>query len=228
MQQISSCEDAHAVLTSPAFIVPPVPAAPAGVAWLRATVARFSSGPAHERRRSLVTGLLDSIPPDALPTRIGMDPVAVLALALGAGEAAVDAIVGLVRDIAQAYRPGSGDDLRADAAVDRLVMIFGGVFDEPAAARVSLLVQACEPMSALIDRARHRPVDAVLREHPPVPATRRQALAATDVGGVRIEAGEVVQVDLAGDLAFGAGPHRCPGRAHALALARQALTVDVP
>jgi cytochrome P450 len=52
-----------------------------------------------------------------------------------------------------------------------------------------------------------------------VPATRRQAPAAGTVGGVAVEAGEVVLVSLAGGLAFGAGPRRCPGRAHALALA---------
>jgi cytochrome P450 len=58
----------------------------------------------------------------------------------------------------------------------------------------------------------------VLRDDPPVPATRRQALRAATVGDVTMEAGEVVLVRLRGDLAFGAGPRRCPGRDHALAL----------
>jgi len=89
-------------------------------------------------------------------------------------------------------------------------------------------VQACVPTAVLIERASHRPVDEVLRENPPVPATKRQALATTTVGDVTIQAGEVVLVCLAGDLAFGAGSHRCPGRAHALALVDQALTGDTP
>ena len=81
-----------------------------------------------------------------------------------------------------------------------------------------MLVQAYGPTAALIERARHRPVDDVLRDDPPVPATKRQALRTTTVGDLTVQAGEVVQVRLAGDLAFGAGPRRCPGREHALAL----------
>jgi hypothetical protein len=224
MQQISGREAALGVLTDPAFIVPPVPPASAGVAWLRATVARFSSGTVHERRRALSIALLDAIPLESLRARGGMHPVAILGRAVGADELVVD----LVRDTAQAYQPGTGDPSRADAAVDRLVAVFGGVFDEPTAARIGLLVQACEATAVLIERASHRPVHEVLRENPPVPATKRQALATTTVGDVAIEAGEVVQVLLADDLAFGAGPHRCPGRAHALALADSALAAETP
>ena len=215
MQQISGRDAALAVLTDPAFRVPPVPAASAGVAWLRATVARFSSGAVHERRRALVGALLDAIPPESLEADSGMHPVAILGRAVGVDESVVD----LVQDVAQAYQPGTGDESRADPAVGRLVAVFGGVFDEPTAARIGLLVQACTATAVLIERARHRPVHEVLRENPPVAATRRQALVTTTVGDVRIEAGEVVQVCLAEDLSFGAGSHRCPGRAHALALA---------
>jgi cytochrome P450 len=224
MQQISGRDAALAVLTDPAFMVPPVPPASAGVAWLRATVARFSAGPVHERRRALVITLLDAIPPESLRARSPMHPVEILGCAVGAEEPVVD----LVRDVAQAYQPGTGDQSRADVAVDRLVAVFGGVFDELTAARIGLLVQACEATAVLIERARHRPLHQVLSENPPVAATKRQALATTTVGDVTIEAGEVVQVLLAGDLAFGAGSHRCPGRAHALALAGPALTAETP
>lgn len=224
MQQIIGRDAALAVLTDPAVIVPPVPPASAGVAWLRATVARFSSGTMHERRRGLVMALLDQIPLESLRARGGMHPVAILGRAVGSDESVID----LVRDVAQAYQPGTGDETRADLAVDRLVAVFGGVFDEPTAARIGLLVQACEATAVLIERARHRPVHEVLRENPPVPATKRQALDTKTVGDITIEAGEVVQVCLAGDLAFGAGPHRCPGRAHALALADNALAADTP
>lgn len=214
MQQISGRDAALAVLNDPSFVVPPAPPAPAGVAWLRATVGRFSTGAAHERRRALSVAILDAIPLE--PLRVGGlgHPVALLAREMGADESVVD----LVRDVAQAYQPGTDDEARADAAVGRLVAVFGGDYDEPTAARIGVLVQACEATTVLIERARHRPVEDVLRDHPPVPATKRQALVTTTVGDLTIEAGEVVQVRLAGDLAFGAGPRRCPGRAHALAL----------
>ncbi|HEY2080136.1 MAG TPA: hypothetical protein VGH53_27735 [Streptosporangiaceae bacterium] len=222
MQQISGRGAALAVLTDPAFIVPPVPHASAGVAWLRASVARFSSGSVHERRRALAVALLDAIPPESLEVPSSMHPVGILGRAVGTDASVID----LVRDVAQAYQPGVGDESSADVAVDRLVAVFGGVFDEPTAARVGLLVQACQATDVLIKRARHRPVHEVLREYPPVPATKREALATTAVGDVTIEAGEVVQVRLADDLAFGAGPHCCPGRAHALALVDGALAGD--
>lgn len=219
MQRISGRDAALAVLTDPAFVVPPVPPASAGLAWLRATVARFSSGAEHERRRALAVALLDAIPLESLRHDRATHPVAILARAVGADESVVD----LVRDVAAAYRPGTGDESRADVAVDRLVTVFGGVFDEPTAARIGLLVQACEATAVLVERATHRPVDDVLREDPPVPATKRQALVRTTIGGVTVEAGEVVEVSLADGLAFGVGPHRCPGRTHALALASSAI-----
>jgi hypothetical protein len=224
MQRITGGEAALTVLTGPGFMVPPVPPASAGIGWLRATVARFSSGTVHDRRRALVIALLDAIPMESLRTRTRMHPVAILGRAVGTDESVID----LVRDVAQAYQPGTGDESRADVAVDRLVAIFGGVFNEPTAARIGLLVQACEATAVLIERARERPVHEVLRENPPVPATKRQALATTTVGDITIEAGEVVQVCLADDLAFGAGSHRCPGRAHALALVDNALEADTP
>ncbi|GIJ12919.1 hypothetical protein ACFFMR_24540 [Micromonospora andamanensis] len=59
---------------------------------------------------------------------------------------------------------------------------------------------------------------SVLRDDPPVPATRRQATVTGTVAGMTVEAGALVRVPLAGELAFGVGPRRCPGRAHALAL----------
>jgi hypothetical protein len=219
MQQISGRDAALAVLNDPSFVVPPVPSAPVGVAWLRATAGRFSAGEAHERRRALSIAILDAIPLESLRAGGLMHPVAILARAMGVDGYVVD----LVRDVAQAYQPGTGDETRAGAAVDRLVAVFGGGYDEPTAARIGVLVQACEATAVLIERSRRRPVDDVLRDYPPVPVTKRQALVATTVGDVTIEAGEVVQVRLAGDLAFGAGPRRCPGRAHALALVEGAL-----
>ncbi|MFC7547673.1 hypothetical protein [Plantactinospora sp. GCM10030261] len=219
MQQVTDPDTAMAVLTDPAFVVPPVPPGTAGVAWLRATVGRFSTGAAHQRRRALSVAVLDAIPPAALRAHDPAHPVAILAREMGVEGRVVD----LVRDIAQAYQPGTGDESRADVAVDRLVAMLGGAFDEPTAARIGVLVQACDATVTLTERARHRPVEDVLRDDPPVPATKRQALVATTVGGVAVAAGEVVRVRLAGDLAFGAGARRCPGRAHALALVEAGL-----
>lgn len=57
------------LLTDPGWGVPPVPEdAPEGtMAWLRARVARFSSGDAHARRRALAAEALDSIGVLGLP-----------------------------------------------------------------------------------------------------------------------------------------------------------------
>jgi cytochrome P450 len=219
MQLISGVDAALAVLHDPAFVVPPVPAAPDGVGWLRANVGRFSSGEDHARRRALSVAILDAIPLDALRAGRSAHPVSILAEAMGVHAAVVE----LVCHVAQAYQPGTGDEARADAAVHQLVTVFGGIADEATAARIGVLVQACQATATLIERARHRPVKDVLRDDPPVPATRRRALAPATVGNVSVSAGEVVQVSLADGLAFGAGPRRCPGQAHALALVEGAL-----
>jgi cytochrome P450 len=69
--------DIHTALTSPALQVPAAGAgAPAAasvdvshsMAWLRATVARFSSGPAHARRRAHATAALAATDPAELRT----------------------------------------------------------------------------------------------------------------------------------------------------------------
>ncbi|XVV11310.1 hypothetical protein ACQP2X_41785 [Actinoplanes sp. CA-131856] len=196
------------ILYDPAYVVPAVPPGDSGVAWLRASVGRFCEGPDHVRRRGLAEAILDAIPPESLTGRRG-HPVAVLAAAMGVTDPDV---APLVEDVAQAYQPGHGDDGVADPAVERLVVIFGGRRDEGTAARIGVLVQACTATLALIERARHRPVEEVLRDDPPVPFTKRR----------RIDTGEIVLVPLAGETAFGAGPRRCPGREHALALVRNA------
>ncbi|HET9140618.1 MAG TPA: hypothetical protein VFO68_14730, partial [Actinophytocola sp.] len=90
----------------------------------------------------------------------------------------------------------------------------GGVWDEATAARIGLLVQACDATAGLVRNAGERGADgtpeetvaATLREDPPVRSTRR------------VRDGEPVTVDLS-TLPFGAGPHACPGREHAVAIA---------
>ncbi|WP_460706598.1 hypothetical protein [Myceligenerans halotolerans] len=176
-------------LTDPDYRVPAVPDADHGVAWLRSQVARFCDGEDHRRRRKLAEDLLADVDPDTL--RRPGDHVAILAEALGVpGSVSADVDV-----VAAAYQPHAPQTAAADRAVERLVEACGGVKDERTAARIGLLVQACAATRAMI-----------AGEDPPVPATRR-----VDPSGA------VVEVDLAGR-PFGAGPHECPGRAHALAL----------
>lgn len=191
----------HAVLTDPAFVVPPVPeASPGGVAWLRASVARFSSGATHQRRRALAVAELATVDPDALRLRASDcagGPVEVLAEALGLAAAVADDVA----LVAKSYQPHTTITQEADRAVDRLVEACGGVADEATANRIGLLVQACDATKALVATM------VSGRTDPPVPITRRVA-----------PDGTLVEVDLA-EVPFGIGPHACPGRAHALALA---------
>jgi hypothetical protein len=191
----------HAVLTDPDFVVPSVSGAPpGGVAWLRASVARFSNGDTHRRRRALALAELAAADPDALRLRASQGaggPVEVLAEALGLPVG----VAGDVAVVAKSYQPHTTITEEADRAVERLVEACGGVADEATANRIGLLVQACDATRALVANM------VSGRTGPPVPRTRRVA-----------PDGTLVEVDLA-DAPFGAGPHACPGRAHALALA---------
>jgi hypothetical protein len=98
----------------------------------------------------------------------------------------------------------------ANEAVARLIEACGGTHDEDTAARIGVLVQAFAATAELVRTAAERGGDgedsvrAVLRDDPPVRFTRR--------------GGALVDLASAG-LPFGAGPHACPGREHAIALA---------
>ncbi|WP_331767482.1 hypothetical protein [Embleya sp. NBC_00896] len=195
----------HALLTDPAYVVPSVPdAPPGGVAWLRASVARFSGGTAHRRRRALAIAELAHIAPDTLLERAAKGapgPVEVLAEALGLSPDSAAEIADDVALVARSYQPHTVITDAADQALDRLVRAFGGVADEATANRIGLLVQACDATKALVENIRSGRTD------PPVPRTRR-------VG----PDGTLVEIDLSAAF-FGLGPHACPGQAHALALA---------
>ena len=250
--EISDSDEVRGVLADPVFIVPPVPRveSPVGIAWLRSHVGRFSSGAEHERRRALAVAQIEQLDPDAL-RRDARDraaaawrdgdslrhvPVETLAAALGlpAGLAAH------VATAARAYQPHvEADTEAADVAVARLVEACGGIADELTAARIGLLVQACDATAVLVERAvaalpEHEGatveelLTAVLRADPPVRATRRMAAAAATVGSTEVQPGTIIALDLtaAGDdrLPFGSGPHSCPGRDHALAMAAGCVT----
>jgi cytochrome P450 len=214
---------AYDVLHDPAYVPPPATTGPPGsLGWLRSSVPRFSAGAVHERRRRLVTAALEGLEPERLRQRarelthtlrtddvVREVPVRTLAEALGLPDVDVSA----VRTVASGYLSGVAGP-ETDAAVATLVESFGGVADEQTAARISLLVQACEATAALIGKAMPAVgddvgalVESVLQTDPPVRSTTRQDAA-----------GETVRVDLA-ELPFGAGPHACPGRQQAVALA---------
>jgi hypothetical protein len=199
MTTISGRDHVRAVLDTP---VTPVPDASTGVAWLRSRVARFSSGEEHRRRRELAVAELARIEPAALGHRAaerGGHPVEVLADALGLRVRLADVVV-----VAASYQHAAAAP-EADAAVARLVAACGG-WDERSAARIGLLVQACDATATLVRTAQERgaSVEEVLRDDPPVRLTRR--------------GGALVDLASAG-LPFGAGPHACPAREHAIALA---------
>jgi cytochrome P450 len=269
--------EVSAVLADPAFVVPPVPpaGARAGIDWLRASVARFSTGPDHEPRRALVVDELDGLPPatardrarartsevlrragddpvDLMGTVARRVPVGVLAEALGLPAE----VTGPVAEVARGYQPGTGSGPATDRAVAGLVELLGGSPDESTAARIGLLAQACDATAGLIGnavlamlRGRLRdPAEAIVAEtmrfDPPVLGTRRVALGPASLGGTHLEANTVVRLDFAPAnrdpavfaepdrfdparpgraLTLGAGPHRCPGGEHAIAIAAGVL-----
>jgi hypothetical protein len=186
----------------------PVPSPAPTVAWLRAMVARFSSGPDHQRRRALAVAELAKIDPAVLrrmAAETTCSPAEVLARAMGVEVGDAVAVA------ARAYHPHTVADSDADLAVARLVDAFGGVSDELTAARISLLIQSCDATAALVAKARdHAGVQETLRDDPPLRETRR------------VRNGQVVMVSLDGR-PFGAGTHECPGQAHAIALAEGVL-----
>jgi hypothetical protein len=180
------------VLLDPAFTVPAVPEACAGVGWIRCTVPRFCEGEAHTRRRALTERVIALI---GRPERLS-SPAATLLAAMGLPPG----LEGDVAVVTRAYQPHAPVSPEADAAADWLVASCGGRTEE-SAARVCVLLQAHAATLALI--ARLEAGDGALA----VPTTRRVA-----------PDGHEVMVDLAA-APFGAGRHACPGQALALHLA---------
>ncbi|MEP7026092.1 MAG: hypothetical protein ABJB47_20285 [Actinomycetota bacterium] len=125
--------------------------------------------------------------------------------------------------------------LSGSAAEDRAVT-------DRAVAVVSVLFQAHDAMAALIGLALEAMVvtplatpaelvDRALRDDPPVQCTRRTTVTPAVISGVTIPAGAAVWLLLAAaehgapwpPATFGAGPHACPGRELATALAQGVL-----
>src|SRR6185312_2118277 len=168
---------------------------------------RFSSGPEHERRRALVLAEIERLEPEDLRRDARRRATA----AVRAGRSLRELPAGLAADVetaARAYQPHvEADAAAADRAVARLVEASGGIADEPTAARIGLLVQACDATAGLVERAlRAMPeqpgatvediLGGVLRQDPPVRATRRLATTPARVGSVDVAPGTIVTLDL--------------------------------
>jgi hypothetical protein len=205
-----------AILRDPRFAVQSPTGGSTGVGWLRDHVARFCEGADHERRRALAIAALERIDPQALreraralatPENAGVVAVQVLGEALGVKDVAAQ-----VCAVAKGYFPGTDAGREGDDAVAALVEAFGGSADEATAARIGLLVQACDATAGLIANAVNR------SSEPAVRVLRR--VATTHARG--IPEGSTVELD-ARYVPFGAGPHACPGQAHAQAIADGAV-----
>ncbi|MDN3922677.1 hypothetical protein [Roseateles violae] len=152
----------------------------------------------------------------------------------------------LAQGLAPAATPAGLD--AADAACAALLQALGPApslglpaEDEPAN-RLALLWQSFEAGAALLgrglvalaeDAGRRRPGHVAawlpgLQDTPGVVLnTRRYAREPLAIGALRLNTGDGLLLRLAGSegaaLGFGAGPHRCPGRSLALAIAAEAL-----
>ncbi|WP_244236593.1 cytochrome P450 [Micromonospora violae] len=186
--------DLRTALTHPAFQVPAVDTGPMGtLAWLRATVSRFSSPRQHPERRAVVVAALAPLDPNELRQDAARLTVAVLdragdrvdvmrelarpvplrALAERLGFADPAAAGTAVADVAAAYHPGVDPALtaRADRAVVALLTLAPHGSPEVRANLIGLLVQACDATAGLIGAAAHHLL--------PTAAPRTPATAAT-------------------------------------------------
>lgn len=202
---------------------------------LRGRMARFSAHDRHPPRRALVeaairqldvTGaerLARSITCDLTRTGSTVDDISVTA-----PTATLIALLGLpldsdraIRDVEAVVRViGRGEpaDDASDAATDRLLAAAPAASD--ATAIVSLLYQNFDATAALVRNTIVAGSTGGAPE-PAVRATRRVALAPTELGGRRVEPGEEVVLEIGTvGLPFGAGPHACPGRELAEAIVR--------
>ncbi|KQV09904.1 cytochrome P450 [Kitasatospora sp. Root107] len=202
--------EVRAALADPHLVPLPAEPGPVGtMAWLRATVARFSSGAEHTRRRALVEAELARLDPAELRRSAATGPggdarvLTVRALAEVMGLAEPDAVAAAVGAAARTYFGGA--DPAADAAVAWLLPRVGGADQETAAQRIGLLLQAFEATGTLVDNSRTAPAGSsvrallteTLRHDPPVRVMRRVAVRPTRVAGVPIAEGDLVLLDLA-------------------------------
>jgi cytochrome P450 len=189
--------DVRAVLADPRFTVTPpgTGGRPGTLAWLRATAPRFSEGPAHRRRRALTLSQLDRLDP-----------------------------ADLRREAAKRTRTGLGADVMALArAVPAAVLGHGlGVADDDDALVPAVAVAAADYLVPQGEPGAADPAVALLAEHVPAAGD----LVVLDIAAANRDPSVFTGPDhfdpdraAIPHLTFGAGRHRCPGAAHALALA---------
>lgn len=217
--------DIEAALADPRLIpVPPATTGPVGgMAWLRASVARFASGAVHAERRRVVEAELAGLDPAMLRAlaaawRPDVDDrrrvVGALAEALDIEEPA--AVAERIPVVADNYFGDTDSIAEADDAVKWLLGRLGPTVEqtdeaglELAANRTGLLVQACDATATLIANARKAlgtdkaapSIAAVLadtlRHDPPVRVMRRVAAQPTHVGQSAIAEGDALLLDIA-------------------------------
>lgn len=215
--------DVRTALADPHLVPSPARSGPVGsMAWLRNTVARFSTGEIHARRRALLEADLARLDPSALRRAAGSGPagearvMVVRTLAESLGLSDPDAIAAAITAVAGTYFGEDGAD--ADAVVAWLLPRVLPVEPpvewtkaqlEVAANRIGLLVQACDATGSLVDHARRATDDCpvvhsteallaeTLRYDPPVRAMHRISVRDTRVAGVAIAEGDLVTLDIA-------------------------------
>lgn len=187
--------------------------------------------------------LLRTHPPrgHALDLLLEALPVSVVAELLGFPPGLHPELVALVQLLAQATAPGAPRETvaQADVATRRLLGLVESHLQRASdpdqmASVVALWWQSFDSMVGLVGNA---VLALILRPHPgraasvvsldwspPIVLTRRYAPCPLEVGGEQLAEGDCVRVSLDAAVAFGAGPHRCPGER----LARLVCEVAAP
>jgi cytochrome P450 len=202
---------------------------------LRNSMARFSSDPKHAARRASVEAAIASLDVRGVVrvvramTRTELDRGAldVLAIAASVPVASLGEVLGIERpgelvadvdSIVSVIGRNHHADADTDHAARRVLDHFAGR-PEGAVAWASVLYQTMDAKAALIS-TRVVAVATATTAVPAVPRTRRRASVDVEVGGHRFGAGDELSIELgAVGLPFGAGPHACPGRELAVAIA---------
>ena len=230
----ASGETATLALSHPDLVPPPRPVqfTAGATAELRDAMARFSGPADHAPRRAAIVDCVAAIDLAEVTNvaaaitdeHLGDESVDVVALSWAVPTYTLAQVLGVAGDreavradteaIARVIGRNEPSSAVSDAAAERLLAACAG-HDDPVAV-ASILYQNHDATSGLI---RSEAVAAFTARGAPAPAsTRRVATAPTTIGELDIAAGSEVVIDLAG-MRYGAGPHRCPGEAMAVAIA---------
>ncbi len=167
-------------------------------------------------------------------------PVSVVAGLLGFPPQVHPELVRRVRLLLQATAPGALPERIAEADVSTRALValvqaqLHPAEPDQTASVVALWWQGFDSMVGLVGNAvlallrgphaEHAPSEASLASSPPILLTRRYALRPLALGSAQLTVGACVRADLDSAVAFGAGPHRCPGER----LARRLCDVAAP